>query len=256
MAEQKLDIEFIKENLGQKGLLEQVGWGALKALVSTVVILGAVISVQNVAKLAEYMRFYVYTSIFAGVVASVLLAVHYYYSKKLSTWFDVIYTNAISTEDNAIALGIKTLEGVIAGLLVALILYISQYDPKTAISVGGCCFAATVFIYYVFRNKLVNLKSYVIYLLYGCATGTAAYLLGSLIVIAMGLIGFWLTIGILVSETAFTAIYTYLGLLEWVDNEKNARKRQAEYEAKQKAEEAKLFSEDAVAAASVSDRLP
>jgi hypothetical protein len=229
MNEQNLDIDFIKTNLDQSGLVTQIGWGAVKALVTTAIIIGAILSVFNVDKLAEYIQIYVYTSIIAGAAISVLFAVQWYYGK-LYRLFDVFYTTSIDTKANLTELALRTIASVALALLIAGVLYLSQYYGEIVITIGGCSVVSTGFIYYVFRNRLINWRAYVLFAACGIATGTAAYLLGTLIVIAIGLIGFWLTIGILSLETVFTAVYTYLGLLDWVAHEKEVRKSRLDWE--------------------------
>jgi len=130
----------------------------------------------------------------------------------------------------------RTLTSVCLAMVVSLVVYAALYEPETTMTIAGCSLVSTGFLYYVFRNNLTSLKAYVMYAFYGIAAGTAAYLLGSLIVIASGLIGFWLTVGILTLETAFTAVYTYIGLLDWVTNEKRVRTERAAYQARLKAE--------------------
>lgn len=236
MNEQKLDIDFIKQNLDQSGLIGQIGWGAVQALITTAIIIGAVFSVLNVDKLAEYIQLYVYTSIISGIVISILLAVQWYYGK-LYRLFDVFYTSSIDNTQNTTELILRTIASVVLALLVAGVLYFSQYYGAVIITIGVCSVVSTGFIYYVFRNKMVDWQSYVLYAVLGIATGTSAYLLGTLVVIAIGLIGFWLTIGILTLETVFTAVYTYLGLLDWVAHEKEVRKDKLGWEEKRKQEE-------------------
>jgi len=222
MTEKNLDIEFIKENLDQSGLLKQVGWSAVKALCTTAVILGAVLSVLNVKNLSENIQIYVYTSILSGLIISVTLGIQFYHGK-LFRLFDIIYTTSIDKAENITELTFRTGVALVLALLITTVLYLSQYYGEILWQVGACSVISTGFIYYVFRNKLTDLKTYLVYAGYGIATGTAAYLLGSLVVIAIGLIGFWLTFGILSLETVFTAVYTYLGLLDWVNEEKEQR---------------------------------
>lgn len=236
MAEQNLDIDYVKTNLDKTGLLELVGESALKASITTAVIIGAVLSVVNVENLAENIRFYVYTAITTGAFLSVLFAVQYYYGK-LFYWFDLIYTTSIDPRDNWIQLLIRTAISVILALLITAGVYLFQYYAEIISVIGYCSLGSTVFIYYVFRNKLIDLKTYLLYAGYGVATGTAAYLLGAVIVIAYGLIGFWMTNGLLVLETTFTGIYTYLGLLEWVNQSKEERKLKLSWEERKKNDE-------------------
>jgi len=245
MTEQKLDIDFISQNLDSSGLVGQLLTGAFKALVTTAVIIFAVYSVLNASKVSEHIQFYVYTSIISGVLISLFLAVQWYYGK-LHRLFEVIYTDSIDIDDNRFALILRTLASVALGLLIATTLYLSQQYIEIIQTIGGCSLVSTAFIYYVFRNKIINWRSYVLFAGLGIATGTAAYLLGTLIVIAIGLIGFWLTIGIVSLETVFTAIYTYLGLLDWVHLEKQVQKERVEFAAKRKRieeEKKKLESE-------------
>ena len=239
MTEKNLDIEFIKENLDQAGLLQQVGWSAVKALCTTAVILGAVLSVLNIKNISDNLQIYVYTSILSGLIISVTLGVQYYHGK-LFRLFDIIYTTSIDKVENISELARRTVVAVVLSLLITGLLYVSQFYGEILWQVGACSVISTGFIYYVFRNKLTDLKTYLVYTGYGIATGTAAYLLGSLVVIAIGLIGFWLTFGILSLETVFTAVYTYLGLLEWVNEAKEQQLiNQRHEENRQQTEEAK-----------------
>jgi len=79
MTEQELDMEFIKENLSQRELLGQIGISALKALVTTAIIIGAVFFVSEHP---DSLRGHPFLCICSGhfrILISIGLAVHYYY---------------------------------------------------------------------------------------------------------------------------------------------------------------------------------
>jgi hypothetical protein len=229
MTESKLDVDFVKDNLDTSGLLSQIAFGGVKALITTAIIIGAVVSVLRISELEEGIRFYVYTAVVTGAALAILLAAQFYY-KKLFYLADIFYTNSIDSGENKIELGMRVITAVCIAVLFSIVVYISQWYPEIIYSVGGCSLVSIVFLYYVFRHKLTDLKAYLMYAGIGIATGTAAYLLGVLLIIAIGLIGLWLTVGILASETVFTAVYTYLGLLDWVNEEKNRQQNKQAWE--------------------------
>lgn len=224
-----LDVTFIKENLSQTELLMSIGYSALKALITSAVLIGSVVSVQNANTVAESIRSYVYISIVTGFILSLFFGIQYYYGK-LHRMYDVVYTSSIESDCNRIDLIARVGLAVILSLGLGAAMLLSQQYSTEMMSAGACSIASTLFLYYIFRKKLVDLKAYFVYAGYGILTGTSAYMLGSLIIIAIGLIGLWMTVGILVLETIFTAIYTYIGLLEWVEKEKKRRVSQKQYE--------------------------
>jgi hypothetical protein len=219
---QDLDINFIKNNMATSELISEIGLSVLKAGITTVMIIFAYINITN--KWTSDPEFY---AMILAAVISIVSAMGYYHNK-IHSVLELFYTRAIDTEENFRTLGMIAAISAFCGVLIALIIFIFQ---GVLLNVTYCSIASSGFLLYVFRNKLFTIKDYITYILYGVLTGASGYGLGAAIVIAMGLIGFWETVAILTLETGFTAVYTYLGLLDWVNEKKENMKTRKELEA-------------------------
>lgn len=225
---QDLDINFIKNNIATSELISEIGLSVLKAGITTVLIIFAYINITS--KWTNDPAFYAMI-LSAGI--SIVSATRYYHDK-IHSVLEIFYTKAIDSEENFKTLGMIAVISAISGVLIALIVFVFQ---GVLLNVTYCSIASSGFLLYVFRNKLFTTKDYITYILYGVLTGASGYGLGAAIVIAIGLIGFWETVAILTLETGFTAVYTYLGLLDWVNEKKENIKSRKEREAEREEQE-------------------
>jgi hypothetical protein len=225
---QDLDINFIKNNMATSELISEIVLSVLKAGITTILLIFAYINITG--KSTNDPAFY---AMILAAVISMVSATRYYHNK-IHSVLEIFYTKAIDTEENFKTLGMIAVISAICGVLIALIVFVFQ---GILLNITYCSIASSGFLLYVFRNKLFTVKDYITYILYGILTGASGYGLGAAIVIAMGLIGFWETVAILTLETGFTAVYTYLGLLDWVNEKKEDMKSRKEREAEREEQE-------------------
>jgi len=222
MTELSLDMDFVKTNLDQTNMITTAIIGAGKGLFTTVIILGSIAAVLNISNISPAIQNYVYAAVSIALLLAVTFsAVHY--RKKISAYTELVYTTKIDSDDNFSFLSRAGISAATTGITLAFIALVSQQYLGLLTNIGACSTVSTGFLWYIFKNRLLTYMDYLKYACFGIATGTAAYGLGALVVLAVGFIGLWVTVAILSLEVTFTAIYIYLGLLDWVVEEKKRR---------------------------------
>lgn len=212
-----LDIEYIRKNKNSGDLIIEIGINAVYGLISTVIIIGAINIIFGLVIPGDILiKIAVCCAVVCGVIC---FAVGIHKTENL-TFSDVWYTRKIITEELWWYAAKSIIVGVVFGIFITIMTVLIMSYSEVAGGLWGCATASSAFLLYIFRNKLQTWKDWAGYIGYGCITGFGMYGLGAAIVLAIGMIGYWLTVMILVLETVFTGVYTYMGLLEWVEDEK------------------------------------
>jgi len=235
MAEINLDMDFVKTNLDQSKMISQVIIGAGKGLITTVIILGSIISVLNISNISLAIQNYVYASVSIALLLAIAIPA-FHYRNKITGFADLAYTTKIDEDENIWFLSKAGISAATTGIALSTVALVSQQYLGLLTNIGACSTVSTGFLWYIFKNRLLTYMDYLKYACIGIATGTAAYGLGALVILAVGFIGLWVTVAIVSLEVTFTAIYTYLGLLDWVVEEKRNRANALMWEEKRKAD--------------------
>jgi hypothetical protein len=226
----------IINNMSQSELLTRLSWNSVKAFITTSVIITAFI------KLMDLMGFYGYNAGLYIIISIVLfIGVYYYFwkfEKKLPydmrlrndehhvlTWRDFFYTTKIDSADN---IGVLLLSWFIGQCIyggLAVLAYIMQFcmdnnDSEITMSTMRILLigiVTTAFYIYTQRNnlKLQFWSTVMTCTAYGFGLSITAYILGMIIGISNMVFGVPITCVIIAFQLIFTALYTYIDLLEW-----------------------------------------
>jgi hypothetical protein len=108
---------------------------------------------------------------------------------------------------------------ITCGVSIGLYLFPTEFVQVVVISL-----AASAVLTYSTWNR-ISFELFVDNLKYGFTFGISIYVIGLAIVICDNFFGPLITALIVISEFAFTSAYTYIDMMEWVENQKSAIER-------------------------------
>jgi hypothetical protein len=228
--------EDIENKMDQNEFLSKIGWGSIKAFITTILIITGFI------KLFELYNFFGYLAI-AQVIYIVVATMVFYYiyfwrekpksndtmlrkkKEDILTWKDFFYTNNISTENNFVCLATSWVVGLGIYFITSLFVYIVIFCFNNSGSGEVMSLLRMIFIgigastFYIYTQRFslkVNFWKVIgTCIVYGFSLSAASYLLGMIIGISNMVLGLPITIAILTLQLVFTSVYTYIDLLEW-----------------------------------------
>lgn len=228
--------EDIENKMDQSEFLSKIGWGSVKAFITTILIIVGFI------KLFELYNFFGYLAI-AQIAYIIIAALVFYYiyfwrekpksndtmlrkkKEDILTWKDFFYTDKISTESNFVCLATSWVVGLVIHFITAIIIYTIIFcfdnsgsgEVMSLLRVIFIGLGASTFYIYTQRFSLKTKFWKVIgtCIVYGFSLSAASYLLGMIIGISNMVLGLPITIAILALQLVFTSVYTYIDLLEW-----------------------------------------
>lgn len=228
--------EDIENKMDQSEFLSKLGWGSIKAFITTILIIAGFI------KLFELYNFFGYLAVaqIAYIVVATMIFYYIYFWKEqpkstdtllrkkkeyVLTWKDFFYTDKISTDGNFVCLATSWFVGLVIHFITALVIYTIIFCFNNSGSGEVMSLLRVIFIglgastFYIYTQRFaLKTKFWKIIgtcIVYGFSLSAASYLLGMIIGISNMVLGLPITIAILVFQFAFTAVYTYVDLLEW-----------------------------------------
>jgi hypothetical protein len=266
-----LTQEYLTTKMSQSELIGKIGWGAIKAFITSIILIVAFIKALD---LVNNFTSLVISQIILTVIFSLIIYYYYFWSGKGSkgelalgvhvdenckkhiiplTFKDFLYTDKMSSEANAIALITSFVGGVVAELGFLVLMFIVKFsvehsnsdETMSLLRVVVIGVAATGLYIYTQRNVLdKNFWGTILRCtVYGFSISGLAWLLGIIIGVSNMVLGVPITLAILVLQFTFTSYYTYSDLLEWakhthkVEIENEERRLRKIEEEKKKAEE-------------------
>ena len=218
-------IGYSKNSMEPKKFAGILIQSAFKALVSTAVI---VLAVYLVMKPIIPMQEGGYIMIAVAVIGS-LIAYPFALGennrriiKKIS---DVFYTKDVSGDDNFVA----CVKSGIFGLCISFLTVVTvALEPEAALQIFLVFAAAFLVLTYSTRNNL-SFNTLFTNAEYSLIFSGSVYLIGLVIVLSANIVGVAITAGIVALEVAFTAAYTYIDLIRWVEESKTSIEEAKEY---------------------------
>lgn len=230
--------EDLENKMSQDTFLSTIGWDSIKAFITTALIITGFI------KIFDLYNFFGYSSLvqIALIVVSTIGVYYKYFwllyqtkdvnrptlrtnKNDILTWKDFFYTNKISTENQYVCLASSWVAGLIIYAITAIIIYTAMFcfensgspEVMSVLRVITIGLGASIFYIYTQRYNLKTnfWKIIATCVVYGFSLSCASYLLGLIIGISNMVLGMPITIAILALQFTFTAIYTYIDLLEW-----------------------------------------
>lgn len=228
--------EDIENKMDQSEFLSKIGWGSIKAFITTILIIVGFI------KLFELYNFFGYLAVaqIAYIITATMIIYYIYFwreqpqetlpmlrnkQKDTLTWRDFFYTNKISTENNILCLASSWVVGLVIHFISAIVIYTIIFCFNNSGSGETMSLLRVIFIglgastFYIYTQRFaLKTKFWKVIgtcIIYGFSLSAASYLLGMIIGISNMVLGLPITIAILVLQLAFTSVYTYIDLLEW-----------------------------------------
>jgi len=229
-------LNYVRANISQSDLAWIVIKNALKGLISSGLIIWGLLSLGDI--LALRADFFDTTLIFL-MIQLVSFVGLYLYQTQIRSFEDFFYTEKFGVEENHTKLFVSWVFscGLSIATMVGTIL-ISK-APMPVLKVVVLSMSASFFFMYTRRNLLLKAdNSYNWTIIKGCflqgwGFGCLTYGLGSSVAVSGDLIGWPLTVGIIVLEILFTSIYTYMDLIQWAKESKEQALSKQEYDALQ-----------------------
>lgn len=205
-------FDYLKKNMGTSELLSSMGFNALKALITTIPIIGAFLALERVLYPGLTLYSWVVLSFFLAMsVISMVFLIH----AKIET-FDLVewaFTNKMDREEMGLTVIFSwfiALVGTFIGVTLKDLFYTLLYLTPLSI----LPFLAFM---YMFRFKYERAGPRVFWcLIYGYGFGAGLRGLGLLLVLLVDVIGWQLTALWVICEILISAFYLYIDLTEWV----------------------------------------
>lgn len=216
----KLETEYIKKNIGFGELLWVLIGSALRGFASSMIIVMAALAVMNlVAAPPDALRW-----VAAFCILHTGAFVWFYlnhYKKEIQTFPDFLYTDKFETDFDELWKMWAT-STIVTFVLIALGIFASQYS-RHLVRIAGISLAATSLVAYARWDRIKSWWDLAVTFGYGFTLGIATYGLGGLIGVSGGVLGWPVTVVIVVLEVLFTTVYTYMELLAWVKKNKEGK---------------------------------
>jgi len=229
--------EDLTSHMEQSELYEKIGWNAIKGFITSIILIAAFVKIIDLVTKYGFLLSVGQIALFCTIV--MIYYYYYFWSSKTSpeksmrknnninilTWKDFFYTDKIKSNDNFAALSTSFVLGVATYVGFAILIIVSKYcldnsGSESTMSILRIIviglIATTVYIYtqrYSLNEKFW--KTIFNCTIYGFAISLSTYLLGIIIGISNMVFGVPLTIAIITLQIVFTAVYTYMDLVEW-----------------------------------------
>jgi hypothetical protein len=220
MSNNVSDYDLIKEKLSEDELLTIGAASAVLGLVCTAVLCAMGYLVQMVITnptISEHTRIAILITIIVAATVSFYKGAEYYY-ESINSFRDLFYNK--NREDNFEKQANGVVKALVSSLIVGTTAMLYYYDPSITGGVLVISAVFSAFFFFIYRKQELTVGKAVTYIEYGLVTGIAAYGLGVLITISIGLIGLLFTSIILALEIIFTSMFIYISLCEWLERER------------------------------------